>query len=54
MRVSPTSRAFVFAIAIGAAAVLVVGFVDLRMRPSLDTGMDSHLSDRRVPANAQV
>jgi hypothetical protein len=51
MRVTPTLRAFAFGVAIGAAAVLVAGFIDLRIRPALDTSNDSPLSDRRPPAD---
>jgi hypothetical protein len=35
MRLSPTSKAFAAGVAVGAAAVLAAGFVDLRIHSSL-------------------
>jgi hypothetical protein len=35
MRLSPTSTSFGLGLAVGAVAVLVIGFVDLWIRPNL-------------------
>jgi hypothetical protein len=36
MRLSAMKRSFLFGVAVGAAAVLVVGFLDLKIRPDAD------------------